>query len=246
MSTRARKKRQDRVARRFSLGLLAVFVLLLAVATTQGVRYLMDPAKLPIRTIRIENEFRHLDRAALQQTLGAAVDGGFFGVDLKRVREAALSLPWVAEAQVTRVWPDKLLVKVKEQIPVAYWNGDGLVNAGGEVFFPKRRDGLKLPLRFRGPDSKAAEMLAFYRRVQPGFAERGLQIREVRLDRRGEWQLGLGGGMTIMVGRDRKDFRIERLLGVYAVLNEEKGSIERIDLRYEQGFAVRRRPEQKG
>lgn len=52
--------------------------------------------------------------------------------------------------------------------------------------------------------------------------------------------------MTIMVGRDRKDFRIERLLGVYAVLNEEKGSIERIDLRYEQGFAVRRRPEQKG
>ena len=239
-------KRQDRASHWLSLGLLAGFSLLLVVGAAQWIRYLMDPASFPVRTIRIENEFRHLDRAALQQTLGSAVDGGFFGVDLERVREAALSLPWVAEAQVARVWPDRLLVKVREQVPVAQWNGDGLVNSRGEVFYPAKKGRLALPLRFRGPSSKAAEMLAFYHQVQPGFAARGLEIREVRLDRRGEWQLGIEGGMTIMVGRDRKDFRIERLLGVYAVLNEEKGSIDCIDLRYEQGFAVRRRPEQKG
>ncbi len=245
MSARAVKKR-DRSGRWLSLGLLAGFSLFLVVGGVLGIRYLMDPASFPVRTIRIENEFRHLDRAALQKTLGAAVEGGFFGVDLERVREAALSLPWVAEAQVARVWPDRLLVKVKEQVPVAHWNGDGLVNSRGEVFYPAKKGRLALPLQFHGPASKAAEMLAFYHRVQPGFAARGLEIRTVRLDRRGEWQLGIEGGMTIMVGRDRKDFRIERLLGVYAVLNEEKGSIERIDLRYEQGFAVRRRPEQKG
>jgi cell division protein FtsQ len=229
-----------------SLGLLAGFLFVSVLAAKWGLDYLMDPARLPIRTIRIENQFRHLDRLALQRTLGAAVDGGFFGVDLQRVRDAALSLPWVAQARVTRVWPDRLLVEVKEQVPVARWNGEGLVNPAGEVFYPKRMDGLSLPLWLRGPEGKAAQMLAFYRRVQPGFRARGLRIREVELDRRGEWRLGLNNGMAIVVGREQKDYRIERLLGVYAVLNQEKRSIERIDLRYEQGFAVRWRPERKG
>ena len=242
---RKRKRPAGRNRRWASLGLLGGFTLLLVLATQQGVRYLMDPANLPIRNIRIENRFRHLDRAVLQQRLAAAVDGGFFGVDLERVREAVLGLPWVAGARVTRVWPDKLLVEVEEQVPVARWNSDGLVNAGGEVFYPERKDDLALSLRFRGPVGKAGEMLAFYRRVQPGFRARGLEIREVGLDRRGEWYLGLEGGTTIMVGRDRKGPRIERLLGVYAVLNGEQRTIDRIDLRYEQGFAVRWRDGRK-
>lgn len=245
MNNRRKNRERRRTKRWLSLGLLAGFVLVSVLVVNQTLRYLMDPARLPIRTIRIENEFRHLDRAALQRTLGAAVDGSFFGVDLKQVRDAALSLPWVAEAQVTRVWPDRLLVKVREQVPVASWNGKGLMNPEGEVFYPEGAQRLKLPLHFRGPEGKAAEMLAFYHRVQPGFRARDLRIRKVELDRRGEWRLGLDGGLAIVVGRERKNFRIERLLGVYAVLNQEKRSMERIDLRYEQGFAVRWRGERK-
>ena len=244
MSSR-RKKGAQKAGRWGSLGLLAGFALLSLLAVNQGVRYLMDPANLPIRIIRIENRFRHLDRSALQRTLGAAVDGGFFSVDLNRVREAALGLPWVAEVRVTRVWPDKLRVEVKEQVPLARWNDDGLVNAEGEVFYPKQSREPALSLHFRGPARKAAEMLAFYRRIQPGFEARGLHIGKLSLDRRGEWQLGLDNGMVIMVGREQKDFRIERLLGVYALLKESKRSIARIDLRYEQGLAVRWHPEQK-
>jgi len=227
----------------------SVAMLLAFVAFTGGLLavvadYLRDPANLPIRTIRIQSEFRHLERSALQQILGTAVDGGFFSVDLGRVREAALSLPWVAEARVSRVWPDKLLVEVVEQMAVARWNDDGLVNSRGEVFHPKEAARPDLPLQFAGPDGKAAEMLEFYRRIQAALGPLGLQIRSVNLDPRGEWRLGFRDDMVVMVGREQKDFRIERLLGVYAVLANNERKIERIDLRYEQGFAVRWREEQ--
>ena len=235
----SRRRSQPSSRLRNSLLLLTAFVVVTGGLLVAVVDYLRDPANLPIRTIRIENEFRHLDRTALQKTLGAAVDGGFFSVDLGRVREAALSLPWVAEARVTRVWPDRLLVEVTEQLALARWNDDGLVNAKGEVFRPREAGRPSLPLHFRGPEGKAAEMLGFYRRIAPAFRQRGLRIRSVELDPRGEWRLGLRDGMVVVVGREQKDFRIERLLGVYAVLANNERKIGRIDLRYEQGFAVR-------
>ena len=245
MSRRSARQQERRRSRLLSLGLLTSFLLLMTAAGIQGMRYLLDPDHFPVRTVRIENRFHHLDRDALQRTLGAAVDGGFFGVDLERVRQAALSLPWVARASVRRVWPDRLVVEVEEQVPVAHWNDRGLVTAGGTVFYPEKPVKLRLGLHFRGPENKAAEMLAFYGRVAPGLAARGLRIREVKLDRRGEWQFRMHDGATLMVGREQKEFRIERLLGVFAVLAESERQIERIDLRYEQGFAVRWRPREK-
>jgi len=242
----ARRKRKEVLARRLSAALAMLFFVGLGVAGVLGVRYLTDPARLPLRTIRVEDHFRHLDRAELQRALTAAVDGGFFGVDLEKVRQAALRLPWVAGARVTRIWPDRLQVEIVEQVPVARWNDGGLVNGNGEVFYPKGGKGLALPLRFRGPEGKAAQMLAFYRDVQPGFRRRNLEIRELMLDRRGEWRLKLDDGLLVVVGREQQQYRIERLLDAYAVLGQAGRNLRRIDLRYEQGFAVAWRPEEKG
>ncbi len=216
---------------------LALFGLL-AVTAVLGWRLLQDPVRWPVRTIGVDGDFRHLDRTELQRVLAAAVEGGFFGVDLERVRAAALELPWVAGVEVARVWPDRLEVKVEEQLPVARFNDDALVNRRGEVFRPRDGGRPTLPLRFRGPEGKAAQMLAFYRRVAPAFRARGLRIREVRLDRRGEWRLQLADGPLVVVGREGEDFRVSRLLRVYPVLAAAGRPVRRIDLRYDQGFAV--------
>jgi len=241
-----RRKEPERRGRWLSAVLAVSFFAGLGVAGVLGVRYLTDPARLPLRTIRVEDHFRHLDRAELQRALTAAVDGGFFGVDLEKVRQAALRLPWVAEARVTRIWPDRLQVEIVEQEPVARWNDRGLVNGEGEVFYPEEGERLVLPLRFRGPEGKAPQMLSFYRDVQPGFRRRNMEIRELLLDRRGEWRLKLGDGVQVVVGREQQRYRIERLLDVYAVLGRAGRAVHRIDLRYEQGFAVAWQPEEKG
>lgn len=239
-------KRASLLARRWRLWSLMGFSALCAASLYLLVGYLMSPQVLPIRSIQIKNEFRNLDKVSLQQALLKAIDGGFFSVDLSKLRVAALSSAWVAEARVTRVWPDKLVVEVVEQMPIASWGETALLNAKGEVFHPRR--GLKkhLPLRFNGDERKAGVMLDFFIAGQKAFRQRGMSIREVDLDQRGEWQLQLTDGTTIVVGKEQMERRIQRLLGVYTALQQTGQKPLRIDLRYEQGFAVSWRSEEKG
>ncbi len=243
MSRRTRKSGARQ--RWLSAALALLFFAGLAGGLLAGYRYLADPTHFPVRTIRVENRFRHLDRGRLQRALSAAVEGSFFSVDLEKVRAAAVALPWVAEARVRRAWPDRLEVEIVEQQPLAHWNRRGLVNSRGEVFHPAETGRLRLDLQFRGPEEKAPQMVEFYREILPGFRDHGLEIAELSLDRRGEWRLRLKQGLTLVVGREQRRFRIRRLLEVYAVLQQEKRAMRRIDLRYEQGFAVAWQQENK-
>ncbi len=239
-------RKANRRSRHWRLWALAGFMLMCGAGIYALGVYLMNPQVLPIRSIQIKNEFRNLDKVSLQQALLKAIDGGFFSVDLNKLRAAALSSAWVAEARVSRVWPDKLVVEVVEQMPIANWGQSALLNAKGEVFHPQR--GLKkpLPLRFNGDESKAGLMLDFFVAEQKAFRRRGMSIREVDLDKRGEWRLQLVDGTTIVVGKEQMDRRIQRLLNVYSALEQTGQKPLRIDLRYEQGFAVSWRPEEKG
>ena len=237
--SRRRNRTELQRRRRRDLGLLVGFVLVVGLGTLLGWRWLTDPARMPVRAILVEGDLHHLDRAALMETLKRAVDGGFFGTDLRKVRDAALSLPWVASARITRIWPNRLKVEVTEQKAVARWNGRALVNPRGQVFRPRRLPDPPPKVNLHGPEGSAPVVLAAWARWQGRFAGKGLQLEELRLDRRGSWKLKLADGPWIVLGRDHQDQRLERLLGVWSVLSEDQQNLRRVDLRYEQGFAVR-------
>jgi cell division protein FtsQ len=137
-------------------------------------------------------------------------------------------------------------VQIEEQEPVAHWNDRGLVNERGEVFYPGSGSMPTLALRFEGPEEKAPQMLAFYDDLRRRLQRQGLRAVRLELDRRGEWRLKLANGVTLVVGRENPLYRLERLLGAYPVLRREGREIRRIDLRYEQGFAVAWREQKKG
>ncbi len=231
--------------RHWRLLVLVGFALLVAVGSWGLGRYLMDPRTLPIRSIQVKGEFRNLDRENIEQVLARAVDGGFFSLDLKRLRDAVVGSPWVADARVTRVWPDRLVVDVTEEKAIAHWGKDGLLNERGQVFHPRNKLRKRLPLRFEGDESKAPVMLDFFVREQRRFRKRGLSISALSLDKRGEWRLELADGTVIVVGKEDMDRRIMRLLGAYPALEQEARRPEKVDLRYEQGFAVSWRPEEE-
>jgi cell division protein FtsQ len=242
---KARARRQTVVFRHWRLLGLLGFALVLVAGGAGLVRYLMDPHTLPIRAIQVRGEFRNLDRENVEQVLAKAVDAGFFGLDLGVLRDAVMGSPWVADARITRVWPDRLVVDVTEQQPIAHWGEDGLLNEQGEVFHPRNRLKKPLPLSFQGDESKAPMMLDFFIREQPRFRQRGMAIRAVILDKRGEWRLKLVDGTRIVVGKQDMDARIQRLLGAYPALQQKPRRPRTVDLRYEQGFAVSWRPEEQ-
>ena len=220
------------------LTLVLVFSAALVAAMVAAKQYLSNPRNLPVKTVAIKGKFRHLDRDNLRRVMSKAIDGGFFTTDIQRIRQAGLSLPWVDEVSITRVWPDQLIMEVPEQQPVARWGEKALVNGRGQVFYPVKPMRKWPELRLSGADEKAPVVLGFYARVKAGFAARGLQIRSLALDERAEWNIRLDNGLEIVLGRNDAAERLNRFLGLYAEISAKELKPVRVDLRYEQGFAV--------
>jgi cell division protein FtsQ len=205
---------------------------------------LSQPGRLPLRVIEIKGEFRQLDRPAIEKVVVDAIDGGFFSCDMNKLRMAVLAMPWVDDVSVRRSWPDRLRMVVTEQVPLARWGADSLINLRGGVFRPASIapfDGL---VRLSGPAGSEQRVVAFYQRVVAGARIRGLQLREVELDRRRHWWLRFEQDLTVSLGREAVEHRLAQFFRVYpSLVTEPLRRPERIDMRYEHGFAVRWRDE---
>jgi cell division protein FtsQ len=208
-------------------------------AMAAGVSRALQPETLPVRAVLIEGEFRHLDRRELEDVLAPHVTGGFFSVDLNAVEHAGTTLPWVYGIAVRRNWPDTLVVRVTEQVPVARWSDTQLVNRFGDVFTPSPESLPEgLPALEGGP-GRQRTLMRRYLAVQARLADVGIQVEGIREDARQAWRIDLTGGARILMGRDTGADHLERLLRVYPrVAAHRDAPIRTMDLRYTNGIAV--------
>jgi cell division protein FtsQ len=199
-----------------------------------------DP--FPLRAVRFDGDLGHVQESDLRTAVSAHLDGGLLTVNVAEVRRAVEAMPWVASASVRRVWPDALRITVTEQVPVARWGEDGLINATAGVFYPQRLPA-GLP-RLSGPAGTEAEVLNMYRWLQQRLDVFGSRIESLRLDARRAWQVALAGGTALVLGREHIVERVERLLAAWPRLDTAGRRPAVIDLRYPNGFAVRWEPAQ--
>ena len=67
----------------------------------------------------------------------------------------------------------------------------------------------------------------------------GLDLRQVDLDARGAWQMTLGNGIDIRLGRRDVDQREQLFLDVAAnIISSREKEIEFVDMRYSNGFTI--------
>jgi cell division protein FtsQ len=203
--------------------------------------YLSRADKLPLRVVEIDGDFIHLERGSIQQAVNAAIaDAGFFTLDMQALRQQVLAMPWVAEASVQRRWPDMLRIQVLEQVPVARWGDGALVNLQGDVFRPAYLPQLdNLPL-LQGADVFAPRVVGFYSRLATQFSNVDLRVAGLDLNPRGEWVVHLANNLTLLLGRRALNQRVQDFLRVYQQLAVRHP--QRIDMRYENGFAIRWQP----
>ena len=213
--------------------MLASFVLL--------VDWLRDPLTLPMRTVKVEGEFMYLDREQLQAVISPLVEGGFFTVDVGSVQKAANDLPWVYRASVHRIWPDSLRIVVEEQQPAARWGEHELLNEHGEIFRPESRGGVPGLALLHGPEGREKYVIDRYLDMSDALATVGLGIAALVQDERRAWHIQLTNQVQIELGRTDPDRRLQRFVRVYpAVLSSGVAGLEYVDLRYSNGFAIRR------
>ncbi|GAB4360029.1 MAG: cell division protein FtsQ/DivIB [Immundisolibacter sp.] len=216
-----------------------VLVVAMAVAGWRALTWLSDPARFPLATVEITGDLDHIDRQALEQRLLPAAAGGFFGLDVAAVADAAEDAPWVKRALVRRVWPNKLVVEIVGQRALARWGDDGLLSDSGEIFAASGTTPSNLPRLSAPAGARPLRVFADYKRFSR-LLEGLPPVREVHQEARGAWRIGLDDGLVIIVGRRDVDKRLARFADVYrSRLVAAMPPLERVDLRYADGFAVR-------
>ncbi len=207
--------------------------LLVLGACLGALHWLLLPERFPVTGVELQGTLKNTSAAEIRAALPRAAEN-FFAVDLAEVRASVEKLPWVRRVTVRRVWPGRLEVSVEEHVALARWGDDALVNTHGERFMAKTKEALPL---FTGPGGSAAEVTRRYRRFEEIVAPLGTRVERVVLTQRHAWQLRLGNGMHVMLGRDpdQAEQRLKKFVEVYP---KTKAS-DYVDLRYPNGFALR-------
>lgn len=218
----------------------ALLALALALGLGLGTRIIVDPRTFPVTAVQVEGELRHVDRAAAEQLVAPHATGSFFTVDVDAIRVALVALPWVRQAEVRRVWPRTLRVVIAEQEPWARWGEHGVLSTRGEVFMPPLSSVPPGLPRLVGPAGTQALVGRQFRRMSRELGAVGGGLRGLSMDARHAWTLELAEGTQVVLGRSEVPARLRRFVAAYAALRDaDAGRMQRVDLRYTNGMAVR-------
>ena len=112
---------------------------------------LLSAKAFPIRQVQVDGYFRYVNQNSLKAKISPHISGNFFTIDVKKIHKAIKTLRWVDSVSITRVWPDKLRIRIVEERPVARWHKGGLLNSGGKFMSVRSMKAFRhLPV-FRGP-----------------------------------------------------------------------------------------------
>ncbi len=193
---------------------------------------------LPIRNIQLSGSFEYLDQREVEQSLRAYLGQGFFSLDIGELQRGLNARPWAESVSIRRVWPDKLRVTISEKQPVARWDDGHLLSSSAHVYPADVARFAQLPLVHAdgyGPDWALQQFYA----LQARFASVDERLVAMRVDNRGAVDVELINGLQIKLGRTQIQRKIDRLASIYsAQILPRRAQIERLDLRYSNGFAV--------
>ncbi len=198
---------------------------------------------------------RHSDTRQAAQRLIPQLKGGFFTLDLGGAQAAFEAIPWVGQATVRRLWPNRLLVELREHVPAAAWNGLKVMDVHGVLFAVKPWPSLP---RFHAPDGMEREVARRYSEFHAILAPAGWRIASVQVSPRYAWRIALekrppvpgtapasstdkaGPQVSLDLGREKLVERLQRFVTFYPAAVASAGPLTQVDLRYPNGFAALR------
>jgi len=221
----------------------SVLSLLIACALFLAARliylYVADPLRFPINTVKIAASYHHISHKELEAILEKHLDSSFFAIPISRLHSELSSLQWVNQAQVERIWPDILKITLVEKIPIAVWNKALLTN-DGEVFNEGGAStDTELP-QLSGPAKQHQQVLQVYKKLSKILSTYCLHTASLSLRENHAWELVLGNGVQLHLGKNDLETKITRFCKAYpAVFADKPEQLASVDLRYPRGMAVR-------
>ena len=217
-----------------------VAILVLVAVLLLGARVFLDH---PVRNLHMEGSFERVTPVEVQAVMAPGLQDSFLTADLVALRGLVESLGWVKRAQVARLWPDTLVIRVTEHQVAARWGDTSLISREGEVFAGEARYMFPELPRLAGPPNTERRVVDRYLELQGLLGAANLTLTALSIDERGSWRMQLQGGQTIRIGRSDVEQRLDRFFHLAApLLRNEFDRVSHVDMRYTNGFSVGWRP----
>ena len=192
----------------------------------------------PIDTIVIEGDLTPAEQVAMQEQIGGLDLPGILSLDLPGFEAQLQQMDWARRVDVRRRWPNKLVIYVYKESPVAQWYDHTFLSADGDILqLPDQYDQLpKLSAQLSSP----RESMEIFRLLQQYAARQGLAILELTETAQGEWQVGFESGTVLHLGAVELEARKNRFLRAYVnIIQQQQRPVAYVDARYPSGVAVR-------
>ncbi|TBR44736.1 FtsQ-type POTRA domain-containing protein [Marinomonas agarivorans] len=188
--------------------------------------------------VQIEGEPNYLTTTELSEAYGDIIGMSLLFSSLQDIMQITNKPAWVQTTEIRKIWPNKILVKVKEHVPLAYWGDNEVITKFGVVIKPNQLPQEDLP-RLSGPEGSNSMVLEQFRLVSQVLALSNLQMTKLELEERGAWNVYFSQGLLVKLGRDEILERLQRFVAVYkSDLSGRIKNIEQVDARYSHGIAV--------
>ncbi len=177
------------------------------------------------------------------QLLGLDGTTSLVAINIDQARRDLANLPWIADAEIRKVYPNTIEVKLKERQAYAIWQHGtdlSLIEKSGSVIAPLRDNKFaNLPL-FVGRDAEQAAIT--FETLFAGWPDLRPRVKAyVRVAGR-RWDLHLDNGVIIHLPEEGVDEALARL----ARLESEQQVLERdiaaVDLRLSDRMAIQLTP----
>ncbi len=214
-----------------------------ALAGVQGAaESAMASAGLTVQAVTLEGRNETAQREIVRM-LGIKRGDLMLYVDVDEARARIEALPWVKSAEVRRVWPDRIQVRIVERSPVAVWQKDGattVIDIEGKPIpgeDPSRFATLPLVVG-PGAETAVASLLKLVA-TQPNLKSRVKSA--VRVGER-RWNLQLDNAVEVRLPEEGAEAALAELVRLDREQSVLSRDIKAIDLRYPDRFIVKLPP----
>jgi cell division protein FtsQ len=255
-----RRRRGGWVRRIFLLILLDIMVplmiaygtFLLVVKTGSSPQFRVQPEEAVNVTGNRVISKRQIFEALGFVRFGDEASLNLFRLNLRSERQRIEEIPWIKSAEITRIFPNRVDVKVLERTPVAFANVAGQIELvdddGAFLRMPSKAsfdfpviDGLASIASTAERKERLDRYLLFMRQTGDERAGSGWKVSEADLNRLDDLRILLvQGNQTILVHFGDKDFRqrFRNFLSIVPRALQMHQKIDSMDLRYHNEVVI--------
>ena len=208
---------------------------------------LFRPGRFTIERIHIHGNSARVDAQTVERTAWLALIGNYFTADLEEIENALVHLPGVYQAAVRRHWPDTLEISITEAGAIALWYAtDGSALESRDYVNLPPDSNITLQPVLRSPTADRHTVIDAFLDLVSSLALLDLEVKKLSIDEAGDWVVVLQSAslqipveLEIVVGKGNPVRKVDQFVAVFdSVLQDRLPDIERVDMRYDSGFAV--------